>query len=103
MIAEYYSANQALIEFDEKVDPRVVLMDSRRRSFGTVEMGIRNISVIFDTWLYSLFSLPPKEGGHHKQILFDVLYQEYFDTLYHECSSTQKNSEIPKNYAQGTY
>ena len=32
-------------------DPRPVLIDHRRRSFGTMEMGIRKISIFFDTWL----------------------------------------------------
>jgi len=66
----YYSANEVLIEFDGKVDPRGILIDRRRRSFATVKMRNRKISIIFDSGYIRYFWYHPKEGGTPQTNIF---------------------------------
>ena len=70
MIAWYHSRIEVLIEFDKYCDPRV-LINRRRRSFGTVKMGKKYRSFLTRGYI-RYFRYHPQEGGHHKQIFFDV-------------------------------
>jgi len=88
MIAWYLSRIEVLIEFDKYCDPRV-LINRRRRSFGTVEMGKKYRSFLTRGYI-RYFRYHPQEGGHHKQKFVDIGIQKKINVLYHKYSSTQK-------------
>ena len=86
--------SKCLLNSSEYNDLRVVLFDRCRRSFDTVEMGNRKI---FDTWLYSLFLLPPPRGWSPQTNIFLTFVLKIFEPFVPRLFvNPKKMVEIPK-------
>ena len=69
-----------------------------------LEMGNCKLSIIFDTWLYSLFSLPPPRGWLLQTNVFwcfvSKIYWPFVQWIF---INSKKNAKIPNNLWTGIY